>query len=720
MSVFEPGKIITPWAESGLKNTIPPAANPATGRAGFDQGFSAINMTAKEAGGIPPFGQDFNGIFYEVTNILRYMQAGGQPTFDAALATAIGGYPKGAMVLGSDGVAIYTNKVDSNSSNPNSGGSGWAREDLMLREALRRSYAEAGYNLVDGSFEAGGTVTTTTDVLLYEADGKAYSWGGTLPKTVPAGSTTSSSGGIGVSAWTDRSTAPNAFKQSGTGAVPRTAQDKMRERVSPEDFGAVGYATAAEALAGADYTVAIQKMAAEAATKRMACHGNGRWYKVSTVSWPSGSIAHELRCVVPNATTDNAPFFIDGQTAEKSDIAFIDCEVDGNRVGQTNMTTSGGDGQRAGFKLLGRTRSIKLIRPKAWNCATEGVFIWSGSVVPANADDILHYDTLIQDADLQWNGRHGFSISSHVSTTIRGGRFKNNGKDVVGWTPSGNYTDGGYGRRFPQNLSGNLYGRGITHEGFHIGEQFEHFTIDGADTTQNSNGILLYAVVFSTVRSHKNLKIVNSVLDNFGPTNSSDGCLTLYAIESGVGPYMGTQAFVGVTIKNNTYRGAPVELRGLSQWAISGICEETGHYSVLITGPHGPASEINVSGGQVNGYVLPFALTTNTGSWTKTAETTTLKFPILAGRHTIAHSITATQNGNASFNYTNVDLPSASWVFDRIALNAAYNLPNGTPLPSYIGIDGVSLSQATLITQGDTTTDAAKFLSEFTIKGIGE
>ena len=118
MSVSEPGKIITPWAESGLKNPIPPAANPATGRAGFDQGFSAINMTAKEAGGIPPFGQDFNGIFYEVTNILRYMQAGGQPTFDAALATAIGGYPKGAMVLGSDGVAIYTNRVDGNGSNP--------------------------------------------------------------------------------------------------------------------------------------------------------------------------------------------------------------------------------------------------------------------------------------------------------------------------------------------------------------------------------------------------------------------------------------------------------------------------------------------------------------------------------------------------------------------------------------------------------------------------
>lgn len=136
MSVSEPGKIITPWAESGLKNSIPPAANPSTGRAGFDQGFSAINMTAKEAGGIPPFGQDFNGIFYEVTNILRYMQAGGQPTFSSALAVAIGGYPKGAMVLGSNGVSLWQSKVDSNSTDPNVDPANWGTFDIGLKSEL--------------------------------------------------------------------------------------------------------------------------------------------------------------------------------------------------------------------------------------------------------------------------------------------------------------------------------------------------------------------------------------------------------------------------------------------------------------------------------------------------------------------------------------------------------------------------------------------------------
>lgn len=43
------------------------------------------------------------------------------------------------------------------------------------REAIRRSYAKAGYNLVKGSFEAGGTLANTNDLLLHEASGKAYS-----------------------------------------------------------------------------------------------------------------------------------------------------------------------------------------------------------------------------------------------------------------------------------------------------------------------------------------------------------------------------------------------------------------------------------------------------------------------------------------------------------------------------------------------------------------
>lgn len=50
-----------------------------------------------------------------------------------------------------------------------------ASASIRSREALRRSYAEAGYNLVDGSFESGGTLAYADDVLLQERTGKAFS-----------------------------------------------------------------------------------------------------------------------------------------------------------------------------------------------------------------------------------------------------------------------------------------------------------------------------------------------------------------------------------------------------------------------------------------------------------------------------------------------------------------------------------------------------------------
>lgn len=67
------------------------------------------------------------------------------------------------------------------------------------REALRRSYAEAGYNLVDGSFETGGTLTSVADVLLHEATGKAYTSIGPFPKAVAAGTNPASPGFTDVS-----------------------------------------------------------------------------------------------------------------------------------------------------------------------------------------------------------------------------------------------------------------------------------------------------------------------------------------------------------------------------------------------------------------------------------------------------------------------------------------------------------------------------------------
>lgn len=129
---------------------------------------------------------------------------------------------------------------------------------IQVHEALRRSYAEAGFKLVDGSFEIGGTVATAADVLLHESTGIAYSWGGVLPKIVPAGSTPDSTGGISQSNWSpqdditlrSRLAGPYGGKLVGFGAG--TVSDSLVKDV--QWYGAVGDGVA-------DDTAAVQAAA---------------------------------------------------------------------------------------------------------------------------------------------------------------------------------------------------------------------------------------------------------------------------------------------------------------------------------------------------------------------------------------------------------------------------------------------------------------------------
>lgn len=73
------------------------------------------------------------------------------------------------------------------------------------RKLIERSWAEAGYNVVAGSFQEGATLNTTTDVIInYGSDFGVYSWGGTLPKVVPANSTVAGTGGLSPTTWVDK------------------------------------------------------------------------------------------------------------------------------------------------------------------------------------------------------------------------------------------------------------------------------------------------------------------------------------------------------------------------------------------------------------------------------------------------------------------------------------------------------------------------------------
>lgn len=83
------------------------------------------------------------------------------------------------------------------------GGSG--SSGVVSREALRRSYSESGFTLVDGSFEEGGILASASDALLHKVGGVAYSWSGAFPPggyVVAPGSTPTP---LGSGGWVDRS-----------------------------------------------------------------------------------------------------------------------------------------------------------------------------------------------------------------------------------------------------------------------------------------------------------------------------------------------------------------------------------------------------------------------------------------------------------------------------------------------------------------------------------
>lgn len=111
---------------------VPSQVGTLTGAASFADGFPAATRTDPEAGGVPPFGQDMNGILFMLSQYAALVQAGQLAPFNTAAATAMGGYAIGAKVasVATPG-RIWTNWVDGNTNDPDSVETGWAASDPL-------------------------------------------------------------------------------------------------------------------------------------------------------------------------------------------------------------------------------------------------------------------------------------------------------------------------------------------------------------------------------------------------------------------------------------------------------------------------------------------------------------------------------------------------------------------------------------------------------------
>lgn len=121
-----PALVGVPFAENGTKNIIPVDSQIGIvdGAASYNDGFPPLTMTPVVAGGIPPFGNDFNGILNAVTRSIRWACAGGLYRYDSGFVGVTGGYPKGALIQNIAGDVIWISTADNNTGDPTSGG-GW-------------------------------------------------------------------------------------------------------------------------------------------------------------------------------------------------------------------------------------------------------------------------------------------------------------------------------------------------------------------------------------------------------------------------------------------------------------------------------------------------------------------------------------------------------------------------------------------------------------------
>jgi hypothetical protein len=114
-------------ATSGFITNPIPDAPTGTNAASVQQGFPPITMTEELAGGEPPLGQDMNGFMFLISSHTLYVECGQPYLYNAALATAIGGYLAGTILGMADGTGLWLNLSSGNTSNPDvTAGVNWA------------------------------------------------------------------------------------------------------------------------------------------------------------------------------------------------------------------------------------------------------------------------------------------------------------------------------------------------------------------------------------------------------------------------------------------------------------------------------------------------------------------------------------------------------------------------------------------------------------------
>ena len=127
-----PPKFPIPWGNSAggayiRSIPVPSQIGITNCAASLTDGMPPLTFVPSSAGGCPPFGADFNGIFKQLSQWSQWQGAGAAPLYDSSFSSSIGGYPSGAVLANaSTPGCFWVSTTDNNASNPDTGGANWS------------------------------------------------------------------------------------------------------------------------------------------------------------------------------------------------------------------------------------------------------------------------------------------------------------------------------------------------------------------------------------------------------------------------------------------------------------------------------------------------------------------------------------------------------------------------------------------------------------------
>ncbi|CAI3958308.1 unnamed protein product [Commensalibacter communis] len=162
MSITRPKLYLSKWAENGKRFDVPDSvSDTAMGKANIQTGFPEVTMKSVLNGGVPPWGQDHNGILNRITQDIQWEQAGGMPVFNASLCNKMIGYPLGAELRSTRYPYVsYVNMVEGNLENPDNStnidsywngtrlGNGWAIKTILSKDPDNISYLDSDFRIL--------------------------------------------------------------------------------------------------------------------------------------------------------------------------------------------------------------------------------------------------------------------------------------------------------------------------------------------------------------------------------------------------------------------------------------------------------------------------------------------------------------------------------------------------------------------------------------------